>query len=407
MTTSLKNNKYDKMIIWLILCLAYGYIGSILYHPIILSVVLFFPVFIQNASLLGIPKNRKTLGVFVFLLLYSMLSLIWAPSFSSSLMLLFRAFLHILLCLELIIFSQKANNPLDSISYGWMLAFLLTAGIAIWEMVTDNHIMTIAHEDMGMDMEIVRRRAAVTFYNMNTYSMFVVFALPFVLYRILIVDKKIKRLFLSLVLLVLVSILLLNASRGAIFSMAIMIGVFVLNTVRRGNRRVKWYSIAILFLLAIFLYIWGDFLLEAILYRTEGRDVFQDQSRNILINCSWKLFLESYGFGHGIGSMIPELSKYPGNTTTLTYSHNLFLELLLEGGVVYGLCFIIFFIKLIRSAFHQKTIQGKFFLFSVILAFPLYSVINSAYISPTFVWAFFVSVYIFSFSLNKEYVEIT
>lgn len=386
-------NAYDRIVFLLIVSVVFGYLGSFFTSPIILFTVLFFFRFIR-VFLPFFRKNQETVFVFIFLVVYSAVSLFWSPDFRHSLVLWIRAIFHILLCLEIIAFSQKAQKPLESIANAWVFAVFLTACVAIWEMVTDNHLTVIAHQDL--EMEIVRYRAAVTFYNNNTYSMFVVFSLPFLLYANQKQKAGLLRLLNTLLLFLLISIVLLNASRGAILGLVIIIAVYTISIVNNGNSKYKRYAIFAILLLSVFMLFASSFLLETILYRTEGRNYFYDSARTVLIQSSWQLFLQSFGMGQGFGSMIPALAQFPGNTTSITYSHNLFLELLLEGGVVFGIPFILLYFNLFKRAYKENDPSRKMFIYSVVLSLPICSIINSSYLSPTFIWVYFVSVYAFS-----------
>lgn len=109
---------YDYMIVLLILSSVFGYILPYFVQPIILLTVLFFPWLLQAASSFRQARNENILVIFVFLFTYASLSLLWAPDFKHCFMLLVRALLHMIMCLEVIVFSQKANLPFDSVAKG-------------------------------------------------------------------------------------------------------------------------------------------------------------------------------------------------------------------------------------------------------------------------------------------------
>ena len=386
-------NYYDQILFLLVVSSVFGYIGPFFFQPIIFLTLAFSLKLIQSASMFRFRRNKKALLIFTLLFIYAAVSIFWSPNFKKSLILLIRAAVHIILCLEIIVFSQRAKRPLESIAKGWVAAFLLTSVIAVWEMVTDHHIMVIAQQDMVWEIE--RHRAAVTFYNINTYSLFVIFSLPFLLYRMMWARGH-HRTPMLFCLLLLMSIVFLNASRAAILSMVIMMGVYMFSILGKGDKRSKRSVFLIIGLIGCFLLIAGSFLLEAILFRTENRDMFQDNARLTLWASSLELFVLSHGFGQGFGSMVPAMEAYSGNMTTVNYTHNLIFQLLLEGGVVFCIPFLFFLLKIFRSARKQKDLSRRMFLFAVLLSFPLFSILNSENISPSFIWLFFVSVYVFS-----------
>lgn len=393
-------NIYDWMITILITSLIFGYLGSFLFQPVVLLVIMFLPKLIQNAPCFKRPYNGNALLIFAILALYCTISIFWAPDFSRSIKLLIRAYIHVAFCLELMVFSQRARAPLESIAQAWILAFLLTSVVAVWELVTDHHLVAIAHEDDVLQYE--RHRAAVTFHNNNTYSLFVIFSLPFLMFRLITARDHKKRRRLVLALFLLFAIILVNASRGAILCLLVIPWVFARGIMKKGDKRIRRLVIVMTVLIVVFLLVLGSILLEAILYRIMTQGIFQDNARLVLMRSSWDLFLQSHGFGLGFGSMIPALTESSLNSTDLTYCHNLLLELMVEGGVLLGFAFVRFVIRLFVHARRQGSVPRKLLVYSSLLALPVFSVINSGYTSPTFVWAFFASIYIFA-SLPERY----
>ena len=95
-------------------------------------------------------------------------------------------------------------------------------------------------------------------------------------------------------------------------------------------------------LVAVYYY-YGDLLFEAILYRTETSGMFEDNERVILWTNTWMVIKDYYGLGAGLNTMIPLLEPF-GNTT-ISYSHNLFLALALEGGIFFLIPFVLYLIQ--------------------------------------------------------------
>lgn len=156
-----------------------------------------------------------------------------------------------------------------------------------------------------------------------------------------------------------------------------------------------------------FAYMYGSSLMEYISYRSETQGMFEDAARLNLWDCSWNLFLDSNGIGKGIGSMMKALRLYSGNITLMECSHNLFLELLLEGGVIWGAFFVYLICKIFHYSFNTKNATLKMYIYAVVVPLPFYSIINSIYFNFAFIWCFFSSAVIISSSVFGKYTKIT
>ena len=399
-----KYNLFDWLLVILLMSLATGYLGKVFTSPTHIIAFAFAP-FLVN---LRIPRARTILLWFFIVWLYGLLSIIWSHFTIWSVRGLEILSIHLLICLEIIFFSKKAKNPLLSIANGWFLAFLITLPIALWEISTDQHVMTIAHEDIlyrdnGTGVLLDKHIAAVTFYNSNTYCLFLVFTFLFLLYKLTKTKGLSNYLIIVPTFLALVYILFQNASRGSLLSVAIMFGVFIWITSIRGSSKKKKFALALVAVLVAVYYYYGDLLFEAILYRTETSGMFEDNERIILWTNTWMVIKDYYGLGAGLNTMIPLLEPF-GNTT-ISYSHNLFLELALEGGIFFLIPFVLYLIQIYKSGRRSFDVGNKIVLLGALFALPFYTVINSENFRPTFIWVFFVSLYPFvssSFENIKE-----
>ena len=174
-------NYNDILVIILIASLAFGNMGG-LFEVFRVLVVLFIPLF-YNLHKRCYPQIKPYLTFFAILLSYSFFSILWAPVGNEFPRHALYVVVHLLLFLELIVFSRSAKNPITSITTGWTLAVALTLVVAVWEITTDEHLsMSKQESDMTMRLgyEIIYRQfASVTFYNYNTYVTYLCFAMPF------------------------------------------------------------------------------------------------------------------------------------------------------------------------------------------------------------------------------------
>ena len=403
-------NQYDRLLMLLLFGLVSGLQGNVLTEFSHIIAFAFTPWVLKCLSS-GTVIIKNTMIWFAVLIIYSALSLSWTPQLSYGVTFFSRLIVHLLICLEIILFAQKAESPFHAIAYGWVLAFALTSVMALWEIMTDQHYFTIAHEEVeylsnraGEQLE--KHVAAVTFHNPNTYSLFAVSVLPFLLYLILQTKKSIKLLMEILLLLVLVYIVFMNSSRGCFLCLAVVFFVFFVFQFRKSDRKTKKRLKWMIFFIVVFLIVFGPTLFQTILFRAEGGAMFEDNSRMKLWAYTWQQFLESYGMGMGIGSMKPVMASFQGFwTSTIVYSHNMILELLLEGGILFGFFFISYLFSIIKSIKTLDTIPKKIVIYSVLFSLPFYTIVNSSYTAPTFIWCYFESIYAFCLPVESPIDE--
>lgn len=391
--TATKTNIYDNLLVVLITSLVFGYAGGAVLSPVNFVELLFFPYLLSNRNLLKKRVSARLLLFAILWLSYSVLSLVWASNVNRGLLTIFVYFFRFLMCLEMLVFSMRANRPLESISKGWFLAVVLTAVVALWEILTNHHLAIAREESLSaLSQDVQRAQASVLFYNPNTYCVFLVMAFPFLAYKLL--SEKKKALTIT-VLLVLFFIVIKNASRGAILSVGIMTLMLLLFFFK--NKRFRGYGFVLLALLAVFFVLFGESLFSAFLFRMETQGM-QDGARFEIWDGAWSTFLKSRGFGVGVGSMTKHLGAL--NSYGIEYAHCLLLESLVEGGVILTalVLFVLFRLLKLTVSVHQKTV--RIVLWMALITFPVYSIINSEYLRPAFVWSFFMSAFLYA--LHKE-----
>lgn len=286
-------------------------------------------------------------------------------------------------------FSLRAKKPLASISKGWLIAVLLTSVIALWEILTDHHLSIARETDADMLSLIAgRAQASVLFYNPNTYSVFLVMAFPFLIYKL--ISKK-KRLLPIVAILISMFIVIKDASRGAMLSIGIMTIISLGFLMKK--KKYRGYAFLSLVFLVLLVALLGESLFSSFILRMETQGM-QDGARFEIWGGAWRLFVKSRGLGVGVGSMTARLGAL--NRFNIGYAHCMLLEALVEGGVVVASLIVYFLVKLFKAALSEPEKVIKLVLLLAVITFPIYSVINSEYLRPAFVWCFFMSVYLFS-----------
>lgn len=286
-------------------------------------------------------------------------------------------------------FSMRARKPLESISKGWLIAVFMTSVVGLWEIITDHHLSIAREVELSALGEIVQRaHASVLFYNPNTYSLFLVMAFPFLVYKLIVGEKK----WLALLAILLSSFIVIkDASRGSLLCVGVM--VIITLTFFMKKKKYRWYAISSLFLLAGLIILFGRSLFSSFLLRMEAQGV-QDGARFEIWAGAWDVFLKSHGLGIGMGSMTAVLGEL--NHYGIGYAHCLLLEALVEGGVFIAALIVGFLCGLIRATLSEPEKNVRIIMFMTLITFPLYSIINSEYLRPAFIWCFFMCIYLFS-----------
>ncbi len=388
----LRNNKYDTFLFVIIVSTIYGRWGW--FHPTTLLSIFFLPQLLKNSNILKLTSTKIFVSFLMFWLAYAFLSLVWTPKLADGCLDIFFLFIHVILFLEIIVFSFKANNPLQTIAKAWVCAFLLTSVIAMWEIISGNHLLSAREESDAFVESRGDTYASVTFYNPNTYCYFMCLSFPFILYTLS--QSKGWGIKNMVIVLLVIFIMSRNSSRGGLLSLLIMSSTYFIFKFKGGTYRKKLLLFLGLLVVLVLFVLYGHILLSTLFNRLSDKDMLEDNARLILWLSSWLGFVDSYGFGKGVGSMFYILEHSQTNIYTVIYSHNMILEILLEYGLIIFIGFILFLMKMFKNARKTKDKSLKSIIICSLLSFPFYSVINSENLRPHFIWVFFATLYVMS-----------
>ena len=384
-----QKNVYDNLLVVLIASLVSGYVGGMLYSLVHIVEIVFLP-YLFSCKFLFRKKFFAQLFLFAFVWLsFSAVSLLWASEAHRGVVTVIMFFFRFLMCFEILAFSLRARWPLESISKGWLVAVIMTLFVGLWEIMTDHHLAIAREVEYSALGEIIQRaQASVLFYNPNTYSLFLVMAFPFLIYRLIIGDKK----WLTLTALLLSSFIVIkNASRGAIICVGIMVVMALAFFLMR--KKYRWHAIFSALVLAGLMFFFGHDLFSVFLFRMETHGM-QDGARFEIWAGAWDVFLKSRGLGVGAGSMTAVLGAL--NSYGIGYAHCFLLEALVEGGVVLAALTFGFIYGLFKAALSKPEKNVRLVVYMALITFPIYSIINSEYLRPAFIWCFFMCVFMFS-----------
>lgn len=389
-----KLNRYDWGIIIIIATGACGGLFSPLTLQRLVSIILipFVLKEFSNKSFL-IPSFIKTF--FIIWFVFSVISLIWTPDRTNGIKFLLYNLCSFIDFLAITFFSFRAKNAIRSILLGWMIMIMTTSPVAIWEIVSGSHL-SLSVQDASNEIlnsfgqRMSRMFASVTYGNLNTYVLVLVYCIPFVLMSIGFFKKD--KIYPWIALAFIIFIILINASRGGILCLTIGLIYMMISFVRNKiiSRPFAICSFIILFFL---IFINSDFLLNQISGRLLVSKLTADESRIEVYERGLEILESSLGLGCGIGGLQVSLEAL-GGIARISAMHNMFLEFLVQYGIIPFVFFILFVFGIIKqlivSTTHLKNFIGWLFLLLVI---PM-SIINSGYIADPMLWIYLSSIYV-------------
>lgn len=386
-------NKYDYFILALIGTLCFGDIGGPVRVVRVLA-ILFIPLFFRLLNKNGCGYVRKAFKILSIIYCYMLLSFIWTPDKEEAVKELVYYPIHFFLFLELILFSRFARNPIRSIRNGWLIAVLTCSMVAFWEITTGNHLsMALQTSDVAnLGTEVVKRMcASVTFGNYNGYVTFLCYGFPWIFFCLIEGGRGGFEKLLSFILLVFSFLtIIINASRGGLLAVSVMLLVYYFLTKKTF---VKNVTLACFILLAAYLLInYGSVLTAVMAARASDGGLFSDNARSEIWSNALLAFFSSFGFGTGIGSIDVAMSRFARGG--ITSPHNMFFEMLVQYGIIITFMFVRFLWRLFVRA-RQIENNRMIVMMMALIAMPLYSIINSGYLLHPHFYVLLASMYVF------------
>ena len=387
-------NLSDKLLFLFIVLEIFGIMGDALQSVRLYGLVL-VPVtityFIKNKG--DIYVFRLEIFTFLLWISYGVISLLWTPDPGQSIKDIVYLFVNFFIFLSMISLSRKANHPEKIISAAWFILFLLTIPIALNELINDVHL-PMAVQDEGLVLKYAnitfeRKFASVTFGNLNGYNTMLMYILPFSLYLLSFIQNRFMKILLWSTMLLLIYIIIMNGSRGAFLCMFIVFSTYLF---LGADRKRRWIILTVVSIVVVYASItYFDEIFGLIMGRFEEQG-FSDDGRSQIIRYSLESLLRTGLIGTGAGSFITTMAlKYNLDNPA---PHNLFLEVLMQYGIVIFVLFVFFFVKL--YLFQRRTIDplARFVILSSLLMTPILTTIDSSYLLGTGIWVFLASLYI-------------
>lgn len=295
----------------------------------------------------------------------------------------------------LVTLAAKANNQVRSIIYGWITLVLLTFPIAFWELSTNLHLSSLyADRDVYIrgDISIQKRFSAGTFGNLNNYTTLLCVALPFVASLIFAKIKLFARISIFTVVLGIIYIILMNASRGGVLSLAAT-GFIFFCFYWKYLRTSFWGVLIAICMVVLSLYYFDSAILQFEQRLIAKGNILSDFGRQNMIEYGFDIFLNN-PLGIGVGNIAHHYSRYP--TGGLLIPHNLLMEFLLYGGAIFFTIFIVWLVKIFLRGFRSNSKVVRFIFQASALSLIPASIINSGYFLLPYIWLLFASFYVIS-----------
>ena len=398
-------NVFDIFLIFIMMLLAFGNIGGA-FSPVRIFAISISYYAIRDLRLNFITKNFKNALLFLLVFfLYANLSLLWSNDSFSGFKEAFYHLLHIVIFIELVVLSKKSKQPLNSICIGWLVAVLITLPIAFQEIVFDEHLSLTVHEtdkvsNFGEGVFLQRIYASATFGNLNGYVTFLGLSLPFLCANILLSQTFKNTLVTFFALLSACSVVLINASRGGIITILVVVSVmfyFYLKT----ERPHKYETFSLFFLvIVIFLVYENEFLFNQFQLRLKSASLFEDSERISTLSGAIDLLHSSFFMGTGIGSIV-ESYKFLG-LSDIYIPHNFLIEFAVQYGLLLVILLILFFANIFYIGKSSSNYIVRFLTYACFASLPFIGVVNSGYWLSTIFWCYISSLFAIVDSVHQS-----
>ena len=144
-----------------------------------------------------------------------------------------------------------------------------------------------------------------------------------------------------------------------------------------------------------------DTLSLQLLSRLDSNTFVGDSHRESLFITGLELLVTSNFLGVGVGSLVAAYEKL-GSDVLLP--HNVFLELLVQYGVVLFAIFIYLLCRIYYLSRYSSDVVARFVVFSAILSLPVVGVVNSGYWLSPIIWCYLASIFVIAY-YSRNYVS--
>lgn len=390
-------NRYDYLTVFLLAMLCFGGVGllgggltplRILPIPVFAYFVLSGGLRIRKGILLDLHLFLAVFGLWAFA------SLPFAIDLGQAVRDVAYFVIHAALLLSIVYSAGKAVRPMASVCFGWTLAVALTMPIAMAEIFVDWHL-PISIQESGSTVnygggQIAQKVfASATFGNWNAYVTFLCLSLPFLVGYAWSAGSFWSRLFAYALVAAVGCVVLINASRGGVvaYLLILMLAGYAAFRARAGGQRFKPF--VMLFFAALLFWLAYSLLGFQFQARLGNTSLVSDDSRMGLIYDSAEILAASNYLGVGAGGMTDAYSRVSADAVV---PHNLFLELLVQYGVILFVLFLYVLIRILLIGKRSSSPGVRFIVIASLTSLPVIGIINSGYWLNPYTWCYLGSV---------------
>jgi len=241
-------------------------------------------------------KCRSLKFLYLIFLLYIVVSVYWINDFKSYSIASIDTFCRVFITLFLFFCTIKSKGKIKTLIGAWMLFLIANLYVAFWEISTGNHLSAGSYQADSMMMSYdgimnYRMYAAVTYGNLNSFSLLLCLLLLFVLLWMSLGSNRQKMI--GIVVIIMISIvLIINTSRASLLCLLLFLIVFM----KSFSVKQRYALLSLLFFACLILYVeYEDEIYFLINRKLENRGgLIQDQSRILLAEKSMKIIYK-YG----------------------------------------------------------------------------------------------------------------
>lgn len=324
----------------------------------------------------------------------------------------FIIFFGFTVALTLLRLGANTKGGLTAITRGWLCSYIISAAIAVWELLTGLHLPSYTAENKPD--YFLSRVVLSTYDNPNNYAAFILLSLPFIM--LLVVKERGALKLISIAALVSSPFFMfLTESRLGFGGMLVEFLIFFYLTTIKDSFTLKFmkmvFCASVIFSM---LYIYGGNIIskfQNIKYETKGSS--STTARANLSANGLDLYLKSFGMGTGAGSFQDEIrdSNDLLPTGDIVDPHNFYIEILSQYGTVVFALFVFWYCRCFyRAVFSFVTVTDSEIFSKSISAVSVVgmsgyffaSLANSAYIPQSTNWMFLSTIVVAISYLKKQ-----
>jgi len=302
----------------------------------------------------------------------------------------------------------------DALIAGWQVSFAITSIIALWEVISMQHLPGYVLDNAPVYFLLNKRFAMATLGNPNNYGAYLLYVLAVLFAGAVFATSARARVLQYLGAGLAVGLLVVSGARLAMAGCVVEVVVLI----AASRRRLRGRAVLLMFLLASIAFAvmgrWGGYAVSKILSLSSGfSNPGSLQARLNLVLDGAFLSFQHLGLGVGPGGFGPSVASgtVPYFTFGLENAHNFFTEIASEYGVFSLAIFVLWLVGLLRLAVRPvgdgsttlpSAKRHRLILLLGVTGYMFAVLENSTYMAEPTNWAFLTTLAVLASSLRLE-----